>query len=69
MNKFKVIIKGNEDGFIIKTKGDDDALIIASMMKYICDCALYSGFSKKDFIERCKHTYDVCKEMESVENE
>ncbi len=68
MNKFKVTIKGNEDGFNIKTKGDD-VLIIASMMEYICDCALCSGFSKKDFIERCKHTYDVCKEMESVENE
>jgi len=58
MNKYKITIKGNEDGFKVDTKGDIN-YIIASIMQFACEVTIENEITKKEFLERCKNTYEL----------
>lgn len=62
-NKYKVIIKGDEFNFSVKTKGNINSIVVA-MMETVCDIVRENGVSKKDFVEKCKRTYELCVEEE-----
>lgn len=62
MNKFKFVLKGENDMYSTNLKGDINT-IIASLMQYICEITIDVGITKKEFLERCKKTYELTLKM------
>lgn len=58
MNKYKITLKGNDEGFSVDTKGELN-YIIASMMQFICEVSIANDITKKDFLNSCKESYEV----------
>ena len=58
MSKYKFILKGEDMVFKTKVKGDLD-LIISSIMQYVCETMIYNDMTKKEFLEKCKTSYET----------
>ena len=66
MCKYKFILKGEDMVFKTKVKGDLD-LIISSIMQYVCETMIYNDMTKKEFLEKCKLSYEtIMKEINEV---
>lgn len=67
--KYKFILKGKDENFKTKEKGDLQ-LIISSIMQYVCETSIYCNMTKKQFLDSCKNSYElVLKEINESEKE
>lgn len=58
MNRYKIVIKGNEKGFTVKTKGDINR-ILTSISQFICETCIKSEISKEEYLKICKKIYEL----------
>ncbi len=59
MNKYKMVIKGDSESFKFKSIGEDYGLMSATLAQILCETAIISHVSKKEFVEQMKKTYDI----------
>lgn len=58
MNKYKFVLKGKDENISIRTKGDIN-YIISAIMQFTCEVSITNDISKKEFLERCKESYEL----------
>ena len=60
MSKYKFKLKGKDEHFETYEKGDKSYITLA-LIQCACEMSIKHNVSKKEFIDKCKCTYDLIK--------